>query len=148
MFDWLRGKQKKPKWIISLHQAAATSNERAAAWTVFAGTKSMVRDDGYVELHPEARGRHSPFDEELFARDAMAECWGMLTCRSPRNGWVPQFASGRPAGGILGRIRVDDLRQDGWLEPKNLKMPAFEVWLRDHGLTDHQPLTLSEISAG
>jgi hypothetical protein len=78
MFGWLISrKPKKPKWTINLHGSLQRNAQLAAAWTVYAGVKSMVRDGSYAEDNPDARGKDTPFDEECFARDALAEFWGV-----------------------------------------------------------------------
>lgn len=143
-----RRQTKKPKWIVQVHGAAQVNVQTAAAWAVYAGTKALVRMGDYFTLRPEARSRNSPFDEEVYARDALAEHWATQT---------PAFQQTDPYLHLLVRIREaallreyvwQYLRDDAWPKPDGLDLRAFEAWAAVNGLTEHQPRTLASITSG
>src|SRR5262245_41826819 len=127
MFGWLFGrKPKKPKWVVSLHGSLQGNTRLMGAWVVYAGVKSMVRDGSYAENHPEARGKDTPFDEECFARDALAEFWGVQP---------PEVQSTDPYLQLLARVRDAGLvreyvwrylREPQWMEPPGLDLGKLD----------------------
>jgi hypothetical protein len=143
-----RSQPKKPQWTVHVHGAAQSNIQTAAAWTVYAGTKALVRMGKYIDLHPESLGRTSPFDEECFARDALAEHWAMQ---------APDFQRTDPYLHLLVQIRSAGLireyvwrflREDGWGEPNGIDVRAFDAWAAKHGLDAHQPVTLAWLTPG
>jgi len=143
-----RQKPKKPKWTVHVHGEAQVNVQTAATWTVYAGTKALVRMGSYVELHPEAHGRTSPFDEECFARDAIGEHWAT---------YPPVFQETDPYLHLLVRVRQAGLireyvwqflREDGWPQPDGLDLRTFQAWAAENGLSGHRPMTLASLTPG
>ena len=144
MLNWLFGrKAKKPKWAITLHGSLQQNVKLAAAWTVYAGVKWMIRDGSYTDDHPEARGKDSPFDEECFARDALAEFWGAQPAEvKATDPYLKLLASVRAAG-LLREYVWRFLREPSWSAPPEVDPDKIDAWLATEGVSGHQPVTLS-----
>lgn len=144
MLGWLFGqKAKKPRWTISLHGSLQQNAQLAAAWTVYAGVKSMVRDGSYADNHPEARGKDSPFEEECFARDALAEFWGVQPAEvQATDPYLRLLAQVRGAG-LLREYVWRFLREPSWTAPAGMDAGRIDAWLAGEGERGHQPVTLS-----
>lgn len=145
MLGWLFKKRKRAQWTINVHAEAQTNEQTAAAWAVYSGTKALVRMGQYFDLHPERRGQDSPFDEEWFARDALAELWATNS---------PTFQNSDPYLSLLVQLRDAELlreyvwtflRDVGWSEPGGLRLTLFDKWWSEHGEKDHVPNTFSSI---
>jgi hypothetical protein len=144
MFGWLFGQKKKePKWSITLDSSLQHSAQLTAAWIVYAGVKSKVRDGSYTAIKPDAHGKDTPFDEECFARDALAEYWAVQK---------PEVRTTDPYLNLLAEVRAAGLvreyvwkylRQPGWPEPPNLALSRLETWMNGMGAAMHDPVTLS-----
>ncbi|MGE0084087.1 MAG: hypothetical protein AB7S75_06665 [Desulfococcaceae bacterium] len=142
MFRWLfKRKRKKPEWTINLHPGAQTGVETAAAWTTYAGTKVLVRTGEYFEMHPERIGQPSSFDEECFARDALAEFWAtypddlVIT-----DDYLHSLVRIRNEGFIREYV-WHFLREDTWTEPEGIDLESFHEWMAENGLASHKPVT-------
>lgn len=144
MFEWLFGRKvKKPKWTINLHGSLQHSAQLAAAWTVYAGVKLMVRDGGYTDNHPEARGKDSPFEEECFARDALAEFWSVQPAEVQAiDPYLWLLARVRGAG-LIREYVWRFLREPSWSAPSGMDVGKIDAWLAAEGVSSHQPVTLS-----
>jgi len=136
-----RHKQEKPRWTIYLHDAVQSDVTVACAWTTYAGIKTFVRTGEYGEMHPEARGHDSPFDEECYARDGMAEFWAAQK-------ELEQSAD--PYQHLLVRIRNAGfireyvwrfLRHESWDGPSGLDLDGFDKWAMENKLAQHEPPT-------
>lgn len=143
MFDWLFGrKPQKPRWTITLHGSLQHSPQRATAWTVYAGVKTMVRDGTYADDRLETEGMNSPFDEECFGRDALAEFWGVQSAQvRATDPYLRLLARVRDAGLIREYVRRY-LREPGWSVPPDADVGRIDTWLAAQGASDHQPVTL------
>jgi hypothetical protein len=143
-----RKQPKKPKWTIRVHGDAQVNVQTAAAWTVYGGTKALVRMGDYFKLHPEARGHTSPFDEEVYARDALAEHWAVQTPAFQASDRYLYLLVRLREAGLMREYVWSYLRDSTWPEPEGLRLRAFEAWAAEHGLTDHEPRTLASITPG
>jgi len=148
MNNWPFSRQsKKPKYSINLHGSIRNATI-AAAWTTYAGTKALLRMGEYVKLHPESQGHDSAFDEECYARDALAEFWVAQKQEDHRtDAYLHLLADVRDAGFIREYV-WRFAREPAWPEPDGLKTEAFDAWCAGKGLSEHRPLTLAFISAG
>ena len=135
----------EPTWTINLLPAAQTSVPVTAAWTMYAGTKVLVRTGEYFDLYPETRDRTSAFDEECYARDAMAEQWAARQDATADDSYLD----------LLVRIRSDGfireyvwrfVRDTSWQEPVGLNLEAFDTWALKNGLFQHEAPTLAYVS--
>jgi hypothetical protein len=149
MFEWLFGrKAKKPKWTINLHGSLQRSAKLAAAWTVYAGVKSMVRDGSYADDNPEARGKDSPFDEECFARGALAEFWAVQPAEvQATDPYLSLLARVRTAG-LIREYVWRYVREPGWRQPPGLDLGKLDTWMATEGAVAHEPLTLAFVVPG
>jgi len=149
MLRWLFGRRKnKPKWIIELAPEVQSDVTLAAAWAVYAGTKGLVRMGEYFELYPDRRGQNSEFDEETFARDALAEHWAQAsTVDKPSAPYLDFLHQVREAEFIREYV-WKFLPKDDWAEPVHLDLNGFNLWLEEHDASEHKPLTLASITAG
>src|SRR5262249_7794860 len=83
---------------------------------------ALVRMGDYFVLYPEARGRTSPFDEECFARDAVAEHWA--TYPPPvqeSDAYLHLLVRVRHAG-LMREYVWQFLRGEGWPQPEGLDL--------------------------
>lgn len=146
MFKWLfNRKPKEPQWKINVHLAAQTDVVTAAAWTLYAGTKAIIRMGRYFELHPERQGQTSPFHEEWFARDALAEYWAAKPDEErPTDPYLDLLVCIRAAG-LIREYVWHFLRDENWPEPEDIDRTSFEKWMVENDSRDHRPLTLSSI---
>jgi hypothetical protein len=143
-----RRRAKKPKWTINLHESVASDATVAAAWTVYGGVKAMVRTGEYFETAPDARGHDSPFDEECYARDAMAEFWAVQPdAKRATQPYLHLLMSVRDAGFVREYV-WRFLRDPAWPRPAGLKEDAFAAWCTKHGFPDHKPPTLAFVTPG
>lgn len=144
-----RRRPKKPKFSINLNADACRHDAAvAAAWTTYAGTKALIRMGEYVKLHPEAAGHDSPFDEECYARDAMAEFWAVQPEEKRLSDGYLQLLTHVRAAGFIREYVWRFLREPGWPEPADLRNEAFNAWALENGLAEHRPPTLAFVSAG
>ncbi|HEY3320427.1 MAG TPA: hypothetical protein VGP72_08170 [Planctomycetota bacterium] len=147
MFGWLFGeKRKKPKWTVHLEGAAQTNVETAAAWTVYGGIKTMVRDGSFAKQFPEGCGRTSPFDEEYFARDAMAEFWGTQPLTKQASDAYLQWLVNVRNEGLIQEYVWQFLREQDWPQPSGLNLERWEKWLLANRFTENKALTLAFIT--
>ena len=140
--------KRKVRWTISVSPAAQISSVLAAAWTLYAATKAMVRDGDreYLELYPDRAGQNTPFDEECFARDALAECWEGQTLEvQETDSYLMDLVTFRQAG-LIREYVWRFLRNNSWPEPQRLDEVRLDRFLAEHGFTDHKPLTLSTLT--
>lgn len=147
MLGWLFGRRPgPPRWTIHLHGSVADRLAPVAAWTVYAGVKAMVRDGRYAALHPGARGRDTPFDEECFARNELAEFWAAQP---------PEVQAADSYLGLLTEVRAAGLvreyvwrylRRPGWPEPASLDLGRLDAWMAAAGAAGHRPLTLASVA--
>src|SRR5688572_13972822 len=114
-----RKQPQKPKFSINL-PASIQNVDVAAAWTTYAGTKALLRMGEYVKFHPEAQGHDSPFDEECYARDALAEFW------------VAQKQENRRADADLQLLA--DIREAGFIREYVWRFLRDPTWPRPDGL--------------
>ena len=143
-----RRQPKKPKLAINLHGSVQNNATVAAAWTTYAGTKALLRTGEYVKLHPEALGHDSPFDEECYAHDAMAEFWAVQPEEKRRvDAYLQSLANVRGTGFIPEYV-WRFLREPSWREPAGLRNDAFSAWAAESGLAKHRPPTLAFVSGG
>jgi hypothetical protein len=143
-----RRKPKKPKFTINLHPSVQHDPAIAAAWATFGGTKALVRMGEYVKVDPEAAGHDSPFDEECYARDAMAELWAVQPEQKRQADAYLQLLADVRTAGFIREYVWRFLREPEWPEPSGLRNDAFAAWATDNGLLEHRPLTLAFISGG
>ena len=150
MWEWLFGlkpeKPKKPKWRIHLDGSLRGNQHSALAWTVYGGAKSQFRDGSAPEAPPAGQG--TPFDEEYFARDAVAEFWGLQPAEYQAHDLYFQLLARVRAAGLLREYVWRFLREPDWVEPPGLDLGRLEVWLASAGIPEHQPLTLAAIGPG
>jgi len=146
-FRPFRRQPKKWQFAVNLHDAVMQNVTIAAAWATYGGTKALVRTGEYARQYPEARGHESPFDEECYARDAMAEFWAVQPPEKRRlDSYLQLLADVRDAGFIREYV-WRFLREPGWAEPAGLRNDAFTAWVASKGLADHRPPTLAFVSA-
>lgn len=144
-----RRQPKKPQWTINLHESVMQHNSTVAgAWTVYAGTKALLRMGEHVELDPEAARHASPFDEEYYARDAMAEFWAVHPEETRRVDAYLQLLADVRAAGFIREYVWRFLREPGWPLPAGLRNAEFATWAAENGLSDHRPPTLAFVSGG
>jgi hypothetical protein len=149
MLGWLFGrKPKKPKWTINLHGSLRHSAQLAAAWTVHAGVKSMVRDGSYADNDPEARGKDTPFDDECFAHNVLAEFWGVQTPEVQATDPYLKLRAGVRSAGLIREYVWRYLREPGWPERPGLELGKLDAWLASAGVGTHQPVTLAFVVPG
>ena len=137
--------QTPPEWTIHLDPRTQTSVAVAAAWTMYAGTKVLVRTGEYFDMFPEARGHDSPFDEECYARNAMTETWQARTEQTAADPYLDLLAQVRRAGFIREYV-WRFVREPSWPDPGALKLDAFDAWVAQNGLTQHKAATLATVS--
>jgi hypothetical protein len=142
-----RTKPKKPRYTVNLHKAAARDVAVAAAWTVYGGTIALIRTGDYAADHPEAAGHDSPFDEECYARDAMAEFWQVAAEKKDATEPYLDLLATIRAAGFMREYVWAFLRADSWIQPQNLKLGEFDEWRTAKGLQDHQPQTMAFVTA-
>lgn len=142
MLGWLFGrKPTKPKWTVVVDASVRTNQASALAWTLYGGAKAQFRDGQY----PEARGDGSPFAEECFARDVVAEWWGVQPAEFQAQDPYMRLLARLRAAGLLREYVWRFLREPGWAEPPGLDLGRLEAWLMSEGVTDHRPLTLATV---
>jgi hypothetical protein len=141
-----RRQPKKPKFSINLHSSLRHDVAVAGAWTTYAGTKALLRTGEYVKLYPESQGHDSPFDEECYARNALAEFWAVQPEEKRKSDAYLQLLADIRAAGFIREYVWRFLSQPGWPQPAGLNVDAFAAWTEDYGLSDHQPLTLAILS--
>jgi hypothetical protein len=138
-----RRKSKEPMWKVSVVHDDSGDFTIAAIWSLYGATKIMVRQGDYAREHPEARGRTSAYDEEFFARDAIARNWAARALEEQRtNAYLQLLVRVRQAG-LMGEYVWRFFGQRGWREPAGLNLPAFDVWVAANGMKDHRPVTLA-----
>jgi hypothetical protein len=143
-----RRQPKRPQLAINLHGSVQRNATVAAAWTTYAGTKVLLRMGEYVKLHPETAGHDSPFDEECYARDAMAEFWAVQPEEKRRlDPYLQLLADVRDAGFIREYV-WQFLRGPSWSQPADLRPDAFRTWAAENGLSEHRAPTLAFVSGG
>ena len=103
----------------------------------------------YVKHHPEAAGHDSPFDEECYARDAMAEFWAVQPEEKRRlDAYHLQLLADVRAAGFIREYVWWFLRESNCAEPAGLRTNAFAAWVAEKGLSEHRPPTLAFVSGG
>ena len=102
----------------------------------------------YVKLHPEAAGHDSPFDEECYAHDAMAEFWAVQPEEKCRVDAYLRLLADVRAAGFIREYVWRFLREPSWPEPTGLRNDAFAAWAVENGLSEHRPPTLAFVSGG
>jgi len=141
-----RRRPKQPKFSINLHESVARDVTVAAAWTTYGGVKALMRSGEYFTHFPEARGHDSPFDEECYARDAMAEFWAVQPDEKRRLDAYLQLLADVRAAGFIREYVWRFLRDPAWPQPAGLKSEAFDAWAAANGLSDHRPPTLAFVT--
>ncbi len=145
MLGWLFGrKPEKPKRTVIVHTSAQANKATALAWTLYGGAKAQWRDGAY----PEARVDGSPFVEECFARDVVAEWWGVQPAEFQAQDSYMQLLARVRSAGLLREYVWRFLREPGWAEPPGLDLGRLEAWLAAEGVADHRPLTLATVGPG
>ena len=139
---------QKPRFAINLHSSLQHDARLAAAWTTYAGTKALLRTGEYAKLNPEAQGHDSPFDEECYARDAMAEFWAAQPEEIRRVDAYLQLLANVRAAGFIREYVWQFLRDRDWTQPPGLKNDTFSAWCAANGLPGHQAITLAILSPG
>lgn len=143
-----RRKNKSPKWTIRIAPEAQTRVEAAATWVVYGGVKALVRSGEYVELHPESQGKNSPFDEECFARDGMAEHWSVQDPElQAADEYLLLMVQLRDAG-LIQEYVWRFLREQSWPEPPGLRIDDLEIWFQQKSIRHHKPKTLAFLIPG
>ena len=143
-----RRQPQEPKWSINLHSSVQRHVSVAAAWTCYGGTKALARLKENVESNAEVQGYASSFDEECYARDAMAEYWAVQPAETRGvDAYLQLLVSVRSACFIREYVWCF-LRQDSWPQPAGLSLDAFAAWCLENGLSQHKPITLAFISLG
>jgi len=143
-----RRQPRKPQLSINLDSSVQHNATVAAAWTTYAGTKALLRMGEYAKHNPEAQGHDSPFDEECYARDAMAEFWAVQPDEKRRLDAYLQLLANVRAAGFIREYVWRFLREPGWPQPSGLKNDSFDAWAAQNGLCEHRPPTLAFISMG
>ena len=136
---------KTQKWHLGLHSSVQSNVALAAAWTAYGGTKWLVRDGKYAELYPETRGQTSPFEEQCFARDALAEFWAAQSADVQAIDPYLQLLVKLRAAGLMREYVWRFFRTNGSPEPAGLDPQRLEAWMTGEGVIDHKPLTLALI---
>jgi hypothetical protein len=143
-----RRRPAKPQgWTINLHSSVRSNATVAAAWTTYAGTKVLMRTGQYFTMYPQLQGRNTPFDEEYFARDAMAEFWAAQPPEKQRIDPYLLLLARIRAAGFLREYVWTFLREPAWPQPAGLEIQRFETWATQNRLADHKPPMLAFPSA-
>jgi len=139
-----RRQPKKPQYTINLHESVQHNATIAAAWVTYAGSKALLRR-GDADPPPDDT---SPFGEECYARDGMAEFWAAQSPEKRKIDEYLQLLADVRAAGFIREYVWRFLRDPSWPQPDGLKLDEFAAWWTARGLTDHRASTLAFVTPG
>ena len=124
------------------------SNPKAvAAWAVYGGVKVMLQTGELFKKFPKLRGQTSPFDQEFYARDALAEYWdaqGRQILDTDEYLLIMAILRQR---GFLREYVWTYMRGPDWNDPEPPRLAEFLAFAREAQPLRldqrHEPLTLA-----
>ena len=136
-----------PQWTINLNNSEIPNKATAAAWTTYAGTKALLRMGNYPGLSPEECEIVTPFEEEVYARDAIAEYWSVQDLEPiTSDSYLLLLVKLRKAK-LIKEYVWKYLKKASWTQPNDLKMERLERWEKEQNIEDHTPLTHGILTA-
>lgn len=113
---------------------------RNPAWLAYGTARRIWIDSVFFEKNPGERRYRYTYEEEVYARESMAQIWSELREEHGfQDPYLLELAEVERAGFIREYVWAC-LAFPSWGEPSDLRLPAFDAWQREH-IPDHRAET-------
>ncbi len=139
-------KAQEGEAVFSPEAVEKKSPAALAAWLGYAGARIHFREEHGIPLPTGSESSTPSYEEEVFARDALASLWATLREGPEPDSYLETLTKVKEAGFLREYVHVFLVRQDSTKGGHTLRLTEFEEWRGLH-LVDHKPETIAAIRA-